>query len=69
MASYNSTPIKEYTNIQYTPTTKKRLCVLCGKREENDNYRVRLFKNEKKSEACDLVEKLLSETVIEVFSH
>ena len=60
MASYNSTPTKEYTNIQYTPTTKKRLCVLCGKREENDNYRVRLFKNENKSEACDLVEKLLS---------
>ena len=59
MASYNSTPTKEYTNVQYTPTSKKRLCVLYSKREENDNYRVRLFKNEKKSEACDLVEKLL----------
>ena len=60
MASLDSTPTKEYTSIQYTPTTKKRLCILCGKREENDSYRVRLFKNEKKSEACNLVEKLLS---------
>ena len=60
MAALSCTPTKEYINIQYTPTTKKRLCILCGKREEKDSYRVRLFKNEKKSEACALVEKLLS---------
>ena len=61
MATFQSnTPSKSYFRIQYTPTTKKRICILCGKREENDSYRVRLFKSEKKSEACELVEKLLS---------
>ena len=60
MASKGSTtPSKTSTSIQYTPTTKRRLCVLCGKREENDNYRVKLFKHNEKTSACNLIEKYL----------
>ena len=41
----------------YTPTTKKSVCVVCGRKQESDKHRVKLFKNDNKSEACLLVEK------------
>ena len=68
MASKESTtPSKTSTSIQYTPTRNKRLCVLCGKREENDNYRVKLSKNNEKNKtkkkthtsACNRIDKYL----------
>ena len=59
-SSESTTPSKTNTSIQYTPTTKKRLCVLCGKREDKDSYRVKLFKNNEKTSACNLIEQYLA---------
>ena len=54
-----STPSKHYVSMAYTPTTKKSVCVVCGRKQESDKHRVKLFKNDKKSEACLLIEKYL----------
>ena len=54
-----STPSKHYVSMVYTPTTKKSVCVVCGRKQESDKHRVKLFKNDNKSEACLLVEKYL----------
>lgn len=62
MASENQTagtPSKSYISVACTPTTKKQVCVVCGKREESCKHRVQLFKNDKKTESCELVEKYL----------
>ena len=54
-----STLSKHYVSMVYTPTTKKSVCVVCGRKQESDKHRVKLFKNDNKSEACLLVEKYL----------
>ena len=62
MASVNQTgdtPSKTYVSVACTPTTKKQVCVVCGKREEASKHRVQLFKNDKKTESCILIEKYL----------
>lgn len=56
----NITPSKTHISIQYTPSTKKRLCVLCGKREDTSSYRIKLFKDGEKTSACVLIETYLS---------
>ena len=67
MASGNQTgdtPSKTYVSVACTPTTKKQVCVICGKREESCKHRVQLFKNDKKTESCKLVEKYLEIQII-----
>ncbi|XP_053398038.1 uncharacterized protein LOC123565316 [Mercenaria mercenaria] len=64
MAS-GTTPSKTYVSIQFTPTTKKLICLICGKKEVNDKYRVKLFKSSRKSEACSLIERLLDISIFE----
>ena len=67
MASENQTagtPSKSYISVACTPTTKKQVCVVCGKREESCKHRVQLFKNDKKTESCKLVEKYLEIQII-----
>ena len=53
------TPSKTDVSAACTPTTKKQVCVICGKREESNKHRVQLFKNDKKTETCILIEKYL----------
>ena len=54
------TPSKHYVSMVYTPTTKKSVCVVCGRKQESDKHRVKLCKcYGEKSEACLLVEKYL----------
>ena len=53
------TPSKTYVSIAYTPTTKRQVCVVCGKREESNKHRVLLFKEDKKTKTCMLLEKYL----------
>lgn len=59
------TPSKLYVSMAYTPTTKKSVYVVCGKKKESDKHRVKLFKKEKNSEACLWVEKYLEVHLLE----
>ena len=60
MASKESiTPSKTSISIQFTPSTKKSVCINCGKREEKDKYKTTLYKNNEKTGACDLIETYL----------
>ena len=54
-----STQSNHYVSMVYTPTTKKSICVVCGRKQESDKHRVKPFKNHDKSEVCILVEKYL----------
>ena len=58
------TPSKTYVTVACTPTTKKQVCVVCGKREESSKHRFKLFKNDKKTETCILIEKYLEVQLI-----
>ena len=62
MASVNQTgdtPSKTYASVACTPTTKQQVCVICGKKEASSKHRVQLFKIDKKTESCILIEKYL----------
>ena len=61
MASGTLTPSKLCTNIVFTPETKKKTCIVCGKKEGTAKYRFKLFKRNscKKSKAGTLIEECL----------
>ena len=58
-AKQSETPSKTSVSIHYTPSTKKSLCIICGKREEKSQYKTKLYKDNKKTGACDLIETYL----------
>ena len=37
------TPVKTFTRIHLTPSTKEFLCIVCGKKIENAQYRLKLL--------------------------
>ena len=60
------TPTKKSENLDLSPASKARICVLCSNAEPKPQYRYRLFKNEKmsdKTEACNRVEAALDISV------
>ena len=60
------TPTKSSKTIEYTPTTKQIVCILCGKGVTTNEYRRKLFHGQQKTDACLLVEKYIG---IDVSSH
>ena len=50
---------KKFLYIDYTPTTKQLVCVLCGEKVVKREYRRKLFHGNSKTEFCILIEKHL----------
>ena len=61
--SMDETPVKTFTRVHLTPTTKEYVCIICGGNIQNKNYRMRLFNKETKTSHCNLLEKHLQVTV------
>lgn len=59
------TPEKSFTYIEYTPTTKQLVCVLCGNKIDTREYRRKLYHSGGKSEFCLLIEKHLDIIILE----
>ena len=59
----DETPVKTFTRVHLTPTTKEYVCIICGGSIHNRNYRLRLFNKETKTSHCELLEKHLQVTV------
>ena len=57
------TPVKTFTRIHLTPSTKEYLCIVCGEKIENAHYRLKLFNKDVKTSHCLLLEKLMNITV------
>ena len=57
------TPVKTFTRIHLTPSTKEFLCIVCGEKIENAQYRLRLLNKDVKTSHCLLLEKLMNITV------
>ena len=53
------TPEKKFLYIDYTPTTKQLVCVLCGDKVVKREYRRKLFHGSTKTEFCHLIERHL----------
>lgn len=53
------TPVKTFTRIHLTPSTKEFLCIIHGENIDNCNYRLRLFQTDTKTSHCLLLEKHL----------
>ena len=55
----SKTPTKVLSRIHLTPTSKRILCVICGKQCENKHERLLLFNKGSKTSHCALIEKHL----------
>ena len=42
------TPVKTFTKIHLTPSTKEFLCIVCGDKIENAQYRLRLLNKDRR---------------------
>ena len=51
----SKTPVKTFTRIHLTPSTKEYLCIVCGDNIENNNYRLKLFQKDVKTSHCILI--------------
>ena len=56
----SKTPVKTFTRIHLTPSTKEYLCIVCADNIENSNYRLKLFHKNAKTSHCVLIEKYLN---------
>ena len=54
------TPVKTFTRIHLTPSTKECLCVLHGEHIQRSDYRLKLFHKDIKTSHCFLIEKILN---------
>ena len=43
------TPVKTFTRIHLTPSTKEFLCIVCGEKIENAQYRLKLLNKDVKT--------------------
>ena len=43
------TPVKTFTRIHLTPSTKEFLCIVCGEKIENAQYRLKLLNKDVKN--------------------
>ena len=59
----SSTPVKTFTRIHLTPSTKECVCIIHGELIENCNYRLKLFQKDTKTSHCLLLEKWLKESI------
>ena len=57
------TPVKTFTRLHLTPSTKQYVCIICGGNIQNVNYRMRLFHKETKTSHCHLLERHLNVAV------
>ena len=42
------TPVKTFTRKHLTPSTTEFLCIVCGEKKENDQYRLKLLNKDVK---------------------
>ena len=63
------TPTKELSRVHLTPTSKRILCVICGKQSKNKYERLLFFNKGAKTSNCALIEKHLRVEILSSVSY
>ena len=63
------TPTKVLSRVHLTPTSKRILCVICGKQCKNKYDRLLLFNKDSKTSHCVLIEKHLHVEILSSVSY
>jgi superfamily II DNA helicase RecQ len=57
------TPTKLVRNVNISPSSKTKKCIICGKYEWNPDYRRKLFRGQDKTPVAQKIEKTLNVTI------
>ena len=63
------TPTKELSRVHLTPTSKRILCVICGKQSKNKYERLLIFNKGAKTSHCALIEEHLRVEILSSVSY